>query len=63
MDGLEMLDQKGFAIVGDVLEGHEVDGLIAALEAVRPGSRLERAGEVYASRNLPGGSSRGPTGC
>jgi hypothetical protein len=52
MDGLEDFDREGFAIVGGVLVDHEVDGLIAALEAVRPGSRLERGGEVYASRNL-----------
>ncbi len=52
MDGFEAIHQEGFAIVNGVLQGHEVDGLITALEAVRPGSRLERAGEVYASRNL-----------
>ncbi|MDR3619649.1 MAG: phytanoyl-CoA dioxygenase family protein [Paludisphaera borealis] len=52
MDGLDTLDQNGFAIVADVLSGGEADELVEALGAVRPGSRLERAGEVYASRNL-----------
>jgi hypothetical protein len=52
MGGLERFDEEGFAIIGGVLDGDEVDGLVGALGAVRPGSRLERDGEVYASRNL-----------
>ncbi|WP_165066718.1 phytanoyl-CoA dioxygenase family protein [Paludisphaera rhizosphaerae] len=52
MKGLEKFEQDGFAIVDEVLTGEEVDRLITALGAVRSGSRLERAGEVYASRNL-----------
>jgi hypothetical protein len=50
--GLERFDQDGFAIIGDVLAIDEIDRLVTALGAVRSGSRLERSGEVYASRNL-----------
>ncbi len=46
-------ERDGFAIVGKVLEPPEVDGLIAAVEAIPAGGpALERGGRVYASRNL-----------
>ena len=45
-------ERDGFAIVPDVLDSEQVDALLTALQGVRPGSALERSGEVYGSRNL-----------
>jgi hypothetical protein len=51
---LENFERDGFAVVPDVMSAEDVDLLIAALEAARPPSALERGGEVFASRNLLG---------
>jgi hypothetical protein len=46
-------DRDGYAIVPGVLGPDEVNDLIAAVAAVRPGgAALDRGGAVYASRNL-----------
>jgi ectoine hydroxylase-related dioxygenase (phytanoyl-CoA dioxygenase family) len=49
---LDNFERDGFMIVREVIAPEEVEALIRALENVRPGSALERGGEVYASRNL-----------
>lgn len=47
--------RDGFSVVSDVVGPAELSALIAAVEAIRPGgSALDRAGQVYASRNLLG---------